>query len=124
MSQAHLSAVQPQTENDKLISALAYIFWFIVAIVILVTDMKNSRFNKIHAYQSLVFAGAGLVFYIIWSIITGIIGSVFWPLACVLWVGYFLPFALALYFAFKVFTAGQVVFPTLTDFTAQIFKDL
>jgi hypothetical protein len=45
-------------------------------------------------------------------------------LACVLWVGYFLPFVLALVIGYRVYTAGQVEFPYLTQATASVFKDM
>jgi uncharacterized membrane protein len=124
MAQMDLSGIRPEAENDKVISALAYIFWFLVPIVILVTDLKNSRFNKLHAYQSLVFAGIGIAFYIAWSIFTAILSAVFWALGCVLWVGYLIPFVLAIYIAFRVFSAGQAEFPYLTELTKSIFKDI
>jgi uncharacterized membrane protein len=119
-----LAAVQPQADNDKLLGALSYIFWFLVPIIILVTDMKNSRFAKAHAYQGIVFAVVGIAFYIVYSIVYFIMTAIFWPLACVLWVGWFIPFVLAIYIAYKVFSGGQLVFPYLTDLTRQLFKDL
>lgn len=119
-----LSAVHPETENDKLLGALCYIFWFLVPIIVLVTDMKNSRFAKAHAYQGLVFAAVGIGFYIVYGIFSTVATAVVGFLACILWVGYFLPFVLALYVAYKVFTQGQVQLPYLTDLTRQLFKDL
>lgn len=119
-----LSAVHPETDNDKLLGALCYIFWFLVPIIILVTDMKNSRFAKAHAYQGLVFAAIGIAFYIVYGIFMIIVGAIAWFLSCILWVGYFIPFVLALYIAYLTFTQGQVQFPYLTDLTRQLFKDL
>jgi uncharacterized membrane protein len=123
-SHADLAGVLPQSDNDKLLGALCYIFWILVPIIILVTDMKDSRFAKGHAYQGLVFAALGIAFYIVYSIFVTIVSAVIWVLGCILWVGYFLPFLLALYFAYRVFTQGQLVFPYLTDLTRSVFKDL
>jgi uncharacterized membrane protein len=119
-----LAGVQPQTDNDKLISALCYIFWFLVPIIILVTDMKNSRFAKAHAYQGLVFGAIGVAFYFVYGFFWIVMTSILWFFACILWVGYFIPFVLALYVAYRVFTQGQVVFPYLTDLTKSVFKDI
>lgn len=119
-----LSGVHPETDNDKLLGALCYIFWFLIPIIILVTDMKNSRFAKAHAYQGLVFAGIGIGFYIVYGIFMIIVGAIAWFLSCILWVGYFVPFVLALYIAYRTFTQGDVQFPYLTDLTRQVFKDL
>lgn len=119
-----LSGVQPETDNDKLLGALCYIFWFLIPIVILVTDMKDSRFAKAHAYQGLVFAGLGIGFYIVYGIFYTVATMVVGFLACILWVGYFVPFVLALYIAYRTFTQGDAQFPYLTDLTRQVFKDL
>jgi uncharacterized membrane protein len=121
---ADLAAVTPQTDNDKLLGALCYIFWFLVPIIILVTDMKDSRFAKAHAYQGLVFGAIGIGFYIVYGIFWTIMTAILWVLSCVLWVGFFVPFVLGLYFAYKTFSQGQIVFPYLTDLTRNLFKDL
>lgn len=122
--QGDLSAVQPTTDNDKLLSALCYIFWFLVPIIILVTDMKDSRFAKAHAYQGLVFGALGIAFYIVYGFFWVVMTAILWFFACVLWVGYFVPFVLAVYIAYRVFTQGQLVFPYLTDLTKSLFKDM
>jgi uncharacterized membrane protein len=119
-----LRGITPQQENDKLISALCYIFWFLVPIIILVTDMKDSRFAKVHAYQGIVWGAVGIAFYILYGIIWIILSAVIPFIGCILWVGYFLPFALSLYFAYLVFSKGAVVLPGLTDATKAVFKDL
>lgn len=116
--------VRPDTENDKLISALAYVIIPLVSIIILVSDMKRSRFNRIHAYQGLVFFGVAVLYYIVYGIFFTIVTGVIGLLACVLWVGYFIPVAVAIYLAFRVFTKGQVEFPYLTQATSSVFKDM
>jgi hypothetical protein len=45
-------------------------------------------------------------------------------LACVLWVGYFVPAVIALFIGYRVYTNGQVEFPFLTQVTASVFKDM
>ena len=118
------AGIRPEAENDKLISAISYIFTPIVPIIILLTTLKNSRFNKVHAYQGLVFFGAAFAYYILygcaWFVATSVVGF----LACILWVGYFVPLALALFMGFGVYTRGQVEFPLLTQATASLFKDM
>jgi uncharacterized membrane protein len=119
-----LRGVRPQADNDKLIGALCYIFWFLVPIIILVTDMKNSRFARVHAYQGIVWGAVGFAFYLVYGIFWAVLTSVVPFIGCILWVGYFLPFALSLYFAYLVFSKGEVVLPFLTDLTKAVFKDL
>ena len=120
--QGSFAGVQPAAENDKLISALGYIFWFIVPIIVLLTDMKDSAFNRIHAFQGLVFGGAGVVFFILYTCVTFVITAAVPPLGCILWVGYFLPLILGLYYAYKTYSAGQVEFPYLSQVTRSLFR--
>jgi uncharacterized membrane protein len=125
-----LRGVRPQADNDKLIGALCYIFWFLVPIIILVTDMKNSRFAKVHAYQGLVFGGAGLAYGILFCVCLSVIGFALGggfiaaAVQCVLWVFALVPAILGIYFAYLVYTKEQVVLPYVTDVTRSVFKDL
>lgn len=122
--QGSLTGVVPEAENDKLISALGYIFSPIVPVIVLLTNLKGSRFNRVHAYQGLVFFGAEVAFYILYGCVSFILTSITGFLACVLWVGYFVPFAVALYLAYRTYSAGQVEFPYLTQATMSVFKDV
>jgi uncharacterized membrane protein len=122
--QGMYAGIRPEAENDKLISAISYIFTPIVPLIILLTTLKNSRFNKVHAYQGLVFFGAAFAYYILfgcaWFVATSAIGF----LACILWVGFFVPAVIAVLMGFGVYTRGQVEFPLLTQATASLFKDM
>lgn len=121
--QGSFAGVRPATENDKLVSALGYIFWLIVPIIVLLTDMKNSAFNRVHAFQGLVFGGVGIAFYIIlYTCVTTAITAAVPPLGCVLWIGYFLPLVMGLYYAYKTYSAGQVEFPYLSQVTRSLFR--
>lgn len=122
--QGIFAGIRPEAENDKLISAISYIFTPIVPIIILLTTLKNSRFNKIHAYQGLVFFGAAFAYYILFSCGYFIMTSIAGLLACILWIGYFVPFVIALVIGYRVYTNGQVEFPYLTQATASVFKDM
>lgn len=116
--------MRPQADNDKIIGALCYIFLILVPIIVLVTDMKDSRFAKVHAYQGLVFGAAAIGFYIVYGIFWTILTAILWFLACILWVGFFVPLLAGLYFAYLVYSKDQVVLPFLTDATKAVFKDL
>jgi len=48
------------TSNDKILGALCYLVW-IVAVVVLLTDMKERPFLKYHAVQSLALTVIGLL---------------------------------------------------------------
>ncbi len=119
-----LSGVRPENENDKLIAALCYIFLFLVPIIVLVTDMKDRRFTKIHAYQGLVFGAAAVALYIIVGICWTVASAVFFLLACVVGFLWLIPLAVGIYFAFLVYTKDAVELPLITDLTKSVFKDL
>jgi hypothetical protein len=102
----------------------------LVPIIVLLTDLKNSRFNKIHAYQGLVFGGVGIGYGILFCICLSLIGFVLGggfiaaAVQCILWVFALVPFAVGVYFAYLVYTREQVVLPYITDLTKSVFKDL
>ncbi len=122
--QGVFAGVHPQSENDKLISAIGYVFTPIVPIIVLLTTLKDSRFNRIHANQGLVYFGVAFAWYLLYSCAYFVMTSVAGLLACVLWVGFFVPFAGSLYLAYRTYTGGQVEFPYLTQATASVFKDM
>jgi uncharacterized membrane protein len=56
--------------SDNAAGALSYIAGLITGIIFLVLDpYKNSRFVRFHAFQSIFFNVAWIVFWIVWSII-------------------------------------------------------
>lgn len=56
--------------SDNAAGALSYIAGLITGIIFLVLDpYKNSRFVRFHAFQSIFFNIAWIVFWIVWSII-------------------------------------------------------
>jgi len=116
------AGVQPANENDKLVSALGYLFLFIVPIIVFVTDMKQSAFNRIHAFQGLVFGGAVFLFFILYTCVTTVMTAAVPPLGCILWVGYLVPLVLGLYLAYKTYTGGQVEFGYLSQLTRSLFR--
>lgn len=99
--------LQPQEDSDKILAALTYIFCPWVSILILVTEMKNKPFLKYHAYQGLTLA---LVAFVLSITVVGL---------CLL------PFVLIaqFWFAYQAYATGIFVIPTLTDWTAKLFKD-
>lgn len=118
------AGVQPQSENDKLISAIGYVFTPIVPIIVLLTTLKDSRFNRIHANQGLVFFGAAFAYYLLYTCANIAATSVVGLLVCITWVGYLVPFGLSLYLGYRVYTTNQVEFPYLTQATVSVFKDM
>lgn len=115
------------TDNDKLIAALSYIFWF-VALIPLLTEGKNRPFQKYHAIQALVLNialwiivvslicivgfGGSIVLGIITAPLGGM-GAVIGPCCTVC------PLLLCLivfYYAYLAYQGKYFEIPVLTDF--------
>jgi uncharacterized protein len=93
------------TSDDKLWSALAYVFTPIVPIIILVmADKKDRPFIKAHNMQALIW---GVVLYIIVAVTSAfIIGLCIWPIGLLI----------QLYWAYQAYQGKIVTIPLLTDF--------
>jgi uncharacterized protein len=93
------------TSEDKLWSALAYVFTPIVPIIILVmADKKDRPFIKAHNMQALIW---GVVLYIIVAVTSAfVIGLCIWPLGLLL----------QLYWAYQAYQGKLITIPLLTDF--------
>jgi len=114
--------LRPSTENDRLVAALGYVFWIVVPLIVLLTDLRRSSFAYVHALQGLVFGGASIVFLLLYSCLTFALTAIMPPLGCVLWIGFLPPLGLGLYVAYRVVTASQVAFPVLSDVTRSLFR--
>jgi uncharacterized membrane protein len=93
------------TSDDKLWSALAYVFTPLVPIIILLMeDKKNRPFIKAHNMQALVW---GVAFYVIVSITsTFLVGCILWPIGLIA----------QLYWAYKAYQGEQVSIPVVSGF--------
>ena len=93
------------TSDDKLWTALAYIFTPVVPIILLLMDDKKDRpFIKAHSMQALVF---GVVFYILVSVLSVVIVGL-----CLIPVGW----AFQIFWAVKAYNGEFVQIPVITDF--------
>lgn len=95
------------TSDDKLWSALSYVFAPIVGIIVLLMEDKKSRpFIKFHAVQSIV---ASIAFWIVSLVITTVtigFGGLCVPL---LWLVF-------LYWAYKAYQGEMVEIPVISNF--------
>ena len=93
------------TSDDKLWTALAYIFTPQVPIILLLMEDKKDRpFIKAHSMQALIF---GVVFYILVSVLSVVIVGL-----CLIPVGW----GLQIYWAIKAYNGELVNIPVITDF--------
>lgn len=93
------------TDDDKLWSALAYVFTPLVPVIILLLEDKKDRpFIKAHNIQALAW---GVVLYAVTFVLSFVLIGV-----CVGLAG----FALQLYWGYKAFQGEYVEIPVITDF--------
>jgi uncharacterized membrane protein len=104
--------------ENRILAALGYPIW-IIALVVLLSDMKKNRFMRLHAVQALGYAVAWLVIYFGLSIVASVPGLGLWRL-------YFLwPFlrlawlVLALYYGYKAYQGQTFRIPVVSQFTEQ-----
>jgi len=73
--------------DSNVAALLSYVFGFITGIIFLVIDpYKNDRFVRFHAFQSIFFNIALIVFWIAWMILSMVLGLVsFGLLAILMW---------------------------------------
>jgi hypothetical protein len=112
----------PLTSNDRILAALGYVFWFVALIVLLLDGTKNKPLLRAHAIQALGVTVAAYAYGFVASIV--FICSTLATLgiaALFLWVIFFVPLALQLYWAFLSYDRPSelVEIPWLTEFMAR-----
>jgi uncharacterized membrane protein len=90
----------------------------VVAIIQLLSEYTKDRpFQRHHAITSLLFYVAGVVYEILAVVVYAILtGVTFGCAGLCLWVIFFLPHALALYYAFQAYSGKRVELPYLSEF--------
>jgi len=109
------------SQEQPVMAALAYVFGIIVPIIILVTDMKKSRYMRFHAFNSLFFTvaifvismGLGIIMAIVGAIpVIGFIGAILGLLLSIV-----LPLAvliLVIILAIKAYNKQELELPVIT----------
>src|SRR5713226_8786659 len=103
-------SIQPaQTDQtNRLLAALSYPIW-IIALVIVFTDMKKDAFMRHHGWTALFW---GIAWFII---IYGVLGFIAFPyglnrLVRLVWL------ALSIYYAVQAYNGKEVSIPLVSDF--------
>ena len=107
--------------NDRLWAILSYIFAPIVGIIVLlIEEYKNRPFARYHAIQSIGFGVAAIAYAILFTIIYTILTAItFGILGLCLWIFYFAPLVLAIYYAYQASQNRYFAIPGLTTFMVQ-----
>ena len=114
------------TADDKLMSALAWAGMVLlqiplVSIVLLLAEGNKDRpFQRHHALQSIGFYVAALIYEVIAAILVsiGTVVTLGCGLAC-LWVLFFVPHALAIYYGWQAYQGRELNIPLVTQFMRQ-----
>lgn len=109
------------SSNDRLWAALSYFFTPIVGIIVLVMDdTKNRPFPRYHAIQSFGFAAAVFLIEILATIVFTCGSIITLGLgACVLWILFFLPLPLAIYYTYLAYQGKYFPIPGITNLMIQ-----
>ena len=114
------------TDDDRLMSMLAWLSMVILQLPIvsiiqlLSANSKDRPFQRHHAVTSLLFFGAAVAYEVIASVVFTILTAV--TLGCAglcLWVIFFVPHALGLYFAFQAYGGKRIHLKYLSDWARQ-----
>ena len=111
------------TDDDRLMAALA---WFsmvilqlpIISVILMMVEPNKDRpFQRHHSVTSTVFYVAAFIYEILAVIVFAILATIsLGCLAACLWVIFFVPHALALYYAFQAYSGKTVEIPIISDF--------
>ncbi|MGH2625145.1 MAG: DUF4870 domain-containing protein [Anaerolineales bacterium] len=111
----------PVSNENRLLAALGYPFG-IIAIIVLLTDMKNNRFMKYHAVQALLFVVAAIVVFGGASILIGILAQISVAFA---FFGFLIPLAwlawivLTIYYAVQAYNGKMFSIPVVGTYAAR-----
>jgi uncharacterized membrane protein len=104
------------SQENRILAALGYPIW-IIALVVLLTDMKQNRFMRFHAIQALGYAVAWVVIYLGLSIITSFSFMwrlyFLWPMFELAWL------VIAIYYASRAYRGETFDIPLVSQFTAR-----
>lgn len=123
---AAAAAVAESDGDDRLMSALAWLTMVILqlpivsVIQLLSSTTKDRPFQRHHAITSLLFYAAAFVYEFVAAIVYTILGAL--TLGCgyaCLWVIFFLPHALGLYYALQAYNGKTIELPVLSNFGRQ-----
>jgi uncharacterized membrane protein len=100
-----IQPAQPEQSN-RVLAALAYPIW-IIAIVIVLTDMKKDPFMRHHGWTALFWGVAWLIIYVAFAFIPFL-----WTVGWLLRIGWLI---LSIYYAVQAYNGKEVAIPIVSD---------
>lgn len=112
-----MAAAEEITDNDRLLSALAYIIPIIVSVIILVSaENKQRPFQRYHAVQALV---ADIVVWVVVVLLSCALGAVSFFIAGLCGILPWFLLLILLYWAWQAYQGKYFTIPVITDFIRQ-----
>jgi uncharacterized membrane protein len=100
------------SQSNRILAALAYPIW-IIALIIVVTDLKKDPFMRHHGWLALFWAIAWVVLHVAWIVVASLPLLhwlfLFYPL---LWPAFIV---LSLYYAIQTYNAKSFSIPIVSD---------
>ncbi len=108
------------SSNDKLMAGLCYIITVILPLIVLLSEEnKKHEFQRYHAILSLGLVGAAVVYEIIITVLSCVLGAIVPFLACIFSILYIVPIVPFLYYAYQAYTGKYFEIPYLSPFMRQ-----
>jgi len=102
-----IQPAQPDQTN-RLLAALSYPIPLVIALVIVLTDMKKDPFMRHHGWTALFWGGVWLIIYIVPWVLPFLYG-----LARLLLLAWFI---VSIYYAVQAYNGKEVSIPIVSDF--------
>lgn len=108
-----MSAEPPlPNQSDRILAALAYPIW-IIALVIVLTDIKKDPFMRHHGWLALFWAIAWVILLFGWGIVASLpLLHWLWFFAPLLWPAFIIS---SIYYAIQTYNAKPFTIPIVSD---------
>jgi uncharacterized membrane protein len=122
-SESALTTGVTSSSDDRLLGGLIWLSMVLLqlpllsVVLLLIEPNKHNRFQRYHSVSSLIFWAAALIYEGLATIVFAVLSII--SLGCLAicgWVIFFVPHALALYYALKAYHGEEVQIPFVTDF--------
>src|SRR5579872_2696230 len=101
-------------------AVLAYVFWFVAIIWLVIEPYKNDKYVRFHSFQSLFLCAAGVVLGIACSILSIILAVIHLGfLSLIFYLVYLAFFVLWLYLVFQAYSNKMYKLPIIGELAAK-----
>lgn len=111
------------SEESRLLGVLCYIVQLLMPLFILLTDRKKDKYLCFHAYQSLLFSGT-IVIYYVWLVLFGFVLAMIARFAADLVVALLalVPWVAIIFIAWKVYPGKKYLLPVIGETALRLAK--